>query len=115
MITCQTRINRYQKLMTATQWKQCVQQNKTRDSKTNKPIVKFFNPRGAATWLISEIEQDGIAFGLCDLGFGCPELGYVSLDELVSIGYLERDLYFKANKTLVEYADEARCCGSIRS
>ena len=26
-----------------------------------------------------------VAFGLCDLGIGCPELGYVSLSELKSV------------------------------
>ena len=45
-----------------------------------KPIVKFFNPVGSATWLIGEIEEDGdTMFGLCDLGMGEPELGHVSL------------------------------------
>lgn len=44
------------------------------------PVVKFFNPLGAATWLISECDTDGdTLLGLADLGFGCPELGSVSL------------------------------------
>src|SRR5450755_4554581 len=48
----------------------------------HKPVVKLFTPDGAATWLLTEIDPDDPdrAFGLCDLGFGCPELGYVSLD-----------------------------------
>ena len=76
------------------------------------PVVKFFGG-GACTWLISEIEGDTM-FGLCDLGMGCPELGYVSLEELKGIAFppfglpVERDLYFKADKTLSAYADEAR-------
>lgn len=115
MITYQTKINRYQKLMTASQWKQCCKQAKARDSKVNQPVVKFFNPRGAQTWLISEVDEDGIAFGLCDLGFGEPELGSVSLEEMVSIGYIERDLYFKANKALIEYANEANACRRIKA
>jgi hypothetical protein len=43
------------------------------------PVVKLFVPWGAATWLLSELdpEDEDIAFGLCDLGFGCPELGSV--------------------------------------
>ena len=54
-----------------------------------------------------------IAWGLCDLGLGIPELGTVSLSELAELrGALglnvERDKYFKANKTLSEYADEAK-------
>ena len=36
------------------------------------PVVKFFNPVGAATWIITELEADGdTLFGLADLGFGC--------------------------------------------
>ncbi len=79
------------------------------------PAVKLFTPDGACTWLLTEIDPDDpdIAFGLCDLGFGCPELGSVSLSELGSVrGHLglriERDLYFKADKSLSAYADEAR-------
>ena len=38
------------------------------------PVVKLFNPLGAATWLASELAEDGdTLFGLADLGFGCPE------------------------------------------
>lgn len=39
------------------------------------PLVKLFNPLGAATWLATELDEDGdTLFGLADLGFGCPEL-----------------------------------------
>ena len=80
-----------------------------------KPVVKLFDPCGAGTWLLTEIdpEDHDIAFGLCDLGMGCPELGNVSLSELANLrraaGVLgiERDLYFKADKTLSAYATEA--------
>src|ERR1039457_1450391 len=77
------------------------------------PVVKFFNPCGAATWLISELDADGdTAFGLCDLGFGEPELGSVSLAELQSIRTkfglgIERDYHFKAEGPLSEYTDKA--------
>jgi hypothetical protein len=77
-----------------------------------EPVVKFFGG-GACTWLISEKEGD-ILFGLCDLGLGCAELGYVSLSELESLKFppfglgVERDSWFEADKTLSEYADEAR-------
>lgn len=91
------------------------------------PVVKFFNPMGAATWLITEVVDEGedmdgnhdlILFGLCDLGMGCPEMGNVSLNELKSIKLavglgVERDMYFTANKTLTEYADDARAAGRI--
>lgn len=79
------------------------------------PVVKFFNPAGAATWLIAEMDPDepDILFGLCDLGMGFPELGSVSLSELERIkGRLglgiERDLYFKARYPLSVYAEAAR-------
>jgi len=85
-----------------------------------KPVVKFFNPVGAATWLISEMDPTGRMFGLCDLGFGSPELGYVDLNELstVSVGLglgIERDLSFEADKTIGEYATEARDFGFIKA
>lgn len=85
-----------------------------RDNVNNKPYLKLFNPTGSATWLISEIEDDGdTLFGLCDLGHGTPELGSVSLKELQSIKLpfglkIERDMYFEPNKSLSEYTDEAR-------
>src|SRR3546814_1677276 len=47
------------------------------------PVIRFFNPVGAATWLATELYADGdTLFGLADLGFGCPELGTFSLSEL---------------------------------
>ena len=87
-----------------------------------KPVVKLFTADAACTWLLSEIdpEEPDIAFGLCDLGMGCPELGTVSLSELESVrGKLglpiERDMYFEADKTLSAYADEASKHGAIRA
>ena len=83
------------------------------------PVVKFFNPLGAATWLISELDADGdTLFGLADLGFGCPELGSVSLAELASVRlplglHLERDLTFAARHPLSAYATAARAQGQI--
>ena len=80
-----------------------------------KPVIKLFCPWGAATWLISELDPEtpDIAFGLCDLGMGEPELGSVSITEMESIRgpgglRIERDLHFTADKTLIAYADEAR-------
>ena len=77
-----------------------------------KPVVKLFHPMSAATWLLTEIDEDGDrAFGLCDLGLGFPELGYVSLTELESVQLcglgVERDLHWTATKTLSEYATAA--------
>jgi hypothetical protein len=79
------------------------------------PVVKLFTPDANATWLLAEIDPDDHdrAFGLCDLGLGFPELGYVSLTELETLRGksglpVERDLYFRPRKTLSEYAHEAR-------
>src|SRR5260221_3333095 len=84
------------------------------------PVVKFFDPTGAATWLITEMMPDepDILFGLCDLGMGCPELGYVSLAELQRVkGHLglgiERDLYFNARFPLSVYTRAAQIVGGI--
>ena len=78
------------------------------------PVVKWFDPYGSATWLITEIDLDNnIAFGLCDLGMGFPELGSVGIDEIKSLKQfnrprIERDLSFKAKLSLNEYARIAR-------
>jgi Protein of unknown function (DUF2958) len=82
------------------------------------PVVKLFTPDAQCTWLLTEIDTDGLAFGLCDLGMGEPELGYVSLTELRAVrGKLglpiERDLHFEAVKPISAYADEARTRGHI--
>ena len=86
-----------------------------------KPVVKLFTPDAQCTWLLTELDPDGgLAFGLGDLGLGCPELGYVSLAELSTVrGKLglpvERDRHFDAAKTISAYADEARARGHIVS
>ena len=84
--------------------------------------MKLFTPDAGATWLLTEIDPNDpdIAFGLCDLGLGCPELGSVSLAEIASVRgplglAVERDLYFEADKTLSRYAEEARRAGAIRA
>jgi hypothetical protein len=89
------------------------------DGSDLRPVLKLFTPDGAATWLISEIDTDGdTLFGLCDLGLGEPELGYVSLTEIKSIrGGLglpvERDISFTPTMTMAEYTTKARRAGRI--
>jgi hypothetical protein len=84
-----------------------------------KPVVKLFTPDAQCTWLLTEIDEGtDLAFGLCDLGMGCPELGYVSLTELRTVRDklelpIERDLHFDADKPISDYADEARYRGHI--
>ncbi|MEJ0076811.1 MAG: DUF2958 domain-containing protein [Alphaproteobacteria bacterium] len=84
-----------------------------------KPVVKLFCPWGPAIWLLTELDPEtNIAFGLCDLGQGFPELGSVSLSELESVEgpvglRIERDTYFTATKTLSAYAREAHALRRI--
>ena len=100
--------------ITKAQMEQLKNNWKKRDQ-NHKPVVKLFTPDAQCTWLLSEVEPDNpdIAFWLCDLGMWSPELWSVSLNELSQIRWwlwlpVERDLSFEADKTLTEYADEAR-------
>lgn len=84
------------------------------------PVVKLFTPDAGCTWLLTELDPDDpdMAFGLCDLGMGCPELGCVRISELESVRGplrlpIERDLHFAATKTISAYAADARACGHI--
>ena len=85
-----------------------------------EPVVKLFNPCGAGTWLLTELDPSDpdIAFGLCDLGMDCPELGCVRISELESIRLsfglgIERDIHWTPKKTLMGYAREAWSLGRI--
>ena len=95
--------------------------NGTRRGADHKPVVKWFNPCGSGTWLVSELDPeypDECAFGLADLGFGTPELGSIGLLELTEyrgpfgLG-IERDIHFTANYPLSIYAEAARAAGHI--
>jgi hypothetical protein len=83
------------------------------------PVLKLFNPLGAATWLATELDDDDdTLFGLADLGFGCPELGAFSLREIASVRLpfglgIERNLTFHSLVPLSRWADMARREGSI--
>ena len=87
-----------------------------------EPVVKLFAPDAGSTWLLVSIDPDepDLAYGLCDLGLGCAEIGSVSIAEIKSIrGAVglppERDLHFEAEGTLGWYADRSRVSGSIRA
>jgi hypothetical protein len=83
------------------------------------PVVKLFNPMGAATWLATELDRDNdTLFGLADLGFGTPELGLFSLSEIeavrLSFGMgIERDQSFATSFPLSVWSTWARRAGSI--
>ena len=68
-------------------------------------IVKYFNPCGAGTWLITEGEKqengDWLLFGYCHIFEW--EWGYVTLSELESVKLpfglsIERELYVTGKK-----------------
>ena len=115
------KLNHSQKLFTSVQWAKLLanyNKNWKRSIKGLKntdprPVVKLFNPYGAQTWLLSECDEQGTAFGLCDLGLGCAELGYVSMDEICNIGYIERDLHFHPKRKMSEYVQDAEEIGRI--
>ncbi|UVO50164.1 DUF2958 domain-containing protein [Sphingomonas sp. SUN019] len=83
------------------------------------PVVKLFNPLGAATWLATALAEDGdTLFGLADLGFGCPELDCFSLSEIAAVRLpfglgIERDLTFASTVALSVWVASARRAGSI--
>ena len=83
------------------------------------PVVKFFNPVGAATWIATELYDDGdTLFGLADLGFGCPEMGVFSLTEIAGVRlpfglFIERDEHFEPLAPLSLWSDTARRMGAI--
>lgn len=82
------------------------------------PVVKIFDPCGPATWLLQSMDEQGLCFGLCDLGMGFPELGYVGRDELETVRgrlglHLERDMHWTPEYPLSEYAERARQAGYI--
>ena len=98
---------------------QLIANGKNRDD-DHVPVVKFFNPVGAATWLVTEMdpEDNDCLFGLADLGMGFPELGGISLSELqgycgpLGLG-IERDLYFKPRYPISVYAAAAHMAERI--
>ena len=80
-----------------------------------EPVVKLFTPDANATWLLAWIDAEDadIAFGLCDLGMGFPELGTVRLSEIASVRGqpglpVERDRHWTPKHSLSVYAAKSR-------
>ena len=97
-------------------------QNGSDPDKDYPPMAHLFLPVSRCEWLLSEIDpqQPNIAFGLCDLGMGFPELGYVDLDELQNL----RSEYWGCNPVMANplfegkypmsiYAAAAKICDAI--
>lgn len=84
------------------------------------PVVKLFTPDASAVWLLTELMPDDpdLAFGLCDLGQGYPELGYVRLSELAEGRYdlglsVQADHGFQAEQPLSYYLGQAQAAQRI--
>lgn len=107
--------------MTIAQYEQLIKnglpENRDQD---HHPVAKLLLPGTGCTWLLTEIDSEdtNIAFGLCDLGMGFPELGYVDLDEIASVKTrlglsIERDSDFKGKYPISVYASAARVQSQI--
>ena len=84
------------------------------------PLVKLFTPDANATWLLTELDPDNttLAFGLCCLGLGSPELGSTRLREIAKVrGPLglpvERDLHYTETRPISVIANLVRRVGHI--
>jgi hypothetical protein len=90
------------------------------DDNDHWPVVKLFTPDAGATWLLTEISpvDPDVAFGLCDLGLGSPEIGSVLMSEIDAVRGryglpVERDQTFRADRSLTGYATLAWRWGRI--
>ena len=106
-------------LLTESQRERLLANGADRD-RDHAPVVRFFNPCGAGTWLFNELDPaDGdTLFGLCDHGFGTPEIGSQCLSEIAAVRLpfglgIERDLHFKPAHALSVYTEAARAAGRI--
>jgi hypothetical protein len=83
------------------------------------PVVKLFTPDANATWLLTELDVNNVAFGLCDLGLGSPELGFVSILEILSVRGpmglpVERDEHYSETRPLSVLTKLALRAGHVR-
>lgn len=95
------------------------QLRENRNQEDPVPVVKLFTPYGKWAWLLAF--QDGTdrdkLFGLCDMGIGQPELGYVRLSTLEDYDnqgiVIEYDRSAVFDKPLSYYTQIARGNGKI--
>lgn len=81
------------------------------DCRKLKPVVKLFTPDANATWYLVAMDKDGTALGICDLGLGFPEFGYVDIKELSQVRGqyglpVERDLHFQPQQSIGEMLEQ---------
>jgi hypothetical protein len=86
-----------------------------------EPVVLLRIKFTTIAWLLTEKEPGGsMCFGLCDMGQGYPEIGYLDLEDLASTplppGHqLQQETDFIADKPLSKYASAARSHGAINA
>ena len=87
------------------------------DSDENtKPVIKLINPADSETWLIVSVNPDDpdTAYCLNISSTGLPELKNISIEKLsnyqhpVSGKKIERDISWRADKSIKEYYIEAQ-------
>jgi hypothetical protein len=108
-------------LFTRAQYEQLLRNaSQEQREKDHIPVVKLHLPGTGCAWLLTELDPDDPlrAFGLCDLGMGFPELGYVDLSKIASLKLplnvtLQQDESFTGKCPLSVYASAARACGFI--
>ena len=103
------------------QWTEREQANRCGQSYDPKPLLKWFTPDGAATWLIAALSPDErTAWGVCDLGLGFVEIGELDMAELRAVrGRLglpvERDRWFKPDRTIGQFQSAGSLVGRIKA
>lgn len=67
----------------------------TDGTKGDRPAVKLFDAAGQAFWVIWEYNAETKeGFGYADLGLGFPELGYINVAEIETLGIrIEQDIW----------------------
>ncbi len=82
--------------------------------KDHRPVLKFYTPLGGCVWLLTELDPKDFrtAFGLCDVGMGAPELGYVDFNELINSGVM-LDEDFEGQYPISVYTKAAQACRRI--
>lgn len=80
-----------------------------------EPVVKLHIPDTYCLWLLTECDNDGMAFGLCQIH--CAELGSVWLPEIAELDVqglrVVEDTAFVAQMTVSKYAALARRNGGL--
>jgi len=84
------------------------------------PVVKLFMTDDTGCWLLTQLDPDSPdnAYGLCDLGLGYAELGYVAVSDLESFAGkhgapVVREEGFIPQYPISVYTRAARAAGHI--